>query len=56
LKVMPVVDEYGRECLALETECSITAEEVTEILERLFTERGEPAYILEAVSFGRYHR
>jgi putative transposase len=45
LKVMPVVDEYSRQCLALEMERSITAEGVVEILERLFTERGEPAYI-----------
>jgi putative transposase len=45
LKVMPVVDEYSRECLALEMERSITAEGVVEILDRLFTERGEPAYI-----------
>ncbi len=45
LKMMPVVDEYSRECLALEAERSITAEGVVEILEGLFTERGEPAYI-----------
>ena len=45
LKVMPIVDEYTRECLALETERSITAEDVVETLDRLFTERGEPAYI-----------
>jgi putative transposase len=45
LKVMPIVDEYSRECLALETERSITAEDVVEVLDRLFTERGEPAYI-----------
>ncbi len=45
LKIMPVVDEYSRECLALEAERSITAEDVVEILDRLFTERGEPAYI-----------
>ena len=45
LKIMPVVDEYSRECLALETERSITAKEVVETLDRLFTERGEPAYI-----------
>ena len=45
LKVMPVVDEYSRECLALEAEPSISAEGVVEILNRLFTERGEPAYI-----------
>lgn len=47
LKIMPIVDEYSsRECLALETERSITAEDdVVETLERLFAERGEPAYI-----------
>jgi transposase InsO family protein len=45
LKVMPIVDEYTRECLALEMERSITASEVIETLERLFTERGEPDYI-----------
>ena len=45
LKIMPIVDEYSRECLALEAERSITAEDVVEILDRLFTERGEPAYI-----------
>jgi transposase InsO family protein len=45
LKMLPIVDEYSRECLALEAERSITAEGVVEILDRLFTERGEPAYI-----------
>ncbi len=45
LKVMPVVDEYSRECLALEMKRSITASEVIETLERLFIERGEPEYI-----------
>ena len=45
LKVMPIVDEYSRECLALEMERSITAEDVVEVLGRLFTERGEPDYI-----------
>jgi putative transposase len=45
LKVMPVVDEYSRECLAPEMERSITAEGVVEVLDVLFTQRGEPAYI-----------
>jgi len=45
LKVMPIVDEYGRECLALEMERSITAKDVVRTLDRLFTERGEPDYI-----------
>jgi putative transposase len=43
-KVLPVVDEYSMECLAQEMERSITAEGVVEILDRLFTGRGEPAY------------
>lgn len=45
LKVMPVVDEYSRECLALEMERSITAEDVVTTLARLFAQRGEPDYI-----------
>jgi putative transposase len=45
LKVMPVVDEYTRECLTLGMERSITAEDVIEVLDRLFTERGEPRFI-----------
>jgi transposase InsO family protein len=36
LKVMPVVDEYSRECLALEMKRSITAEDVVEVLDKLF--------------------
>jgi putative transposase len=45
LKIMPIVDEYSRECLALEMERSITASDVVETLDRLFMERGEPEYI-----------
>jgi putative transposase len=45
LKVMPIVDEYTRECLVLETERSITARDVIEVLDELFVERGEPTYI-----------
>ncbi|MCA1738596.1 MAG: IS3 family transposase [Actinobacteria bacterium] len=45
LKIMPIVEEYSRECLALETERSITAEDVVETLARLFTERGAPSFI-----------
>jgi putative transposase len=45
LKMMPIVEEYSRECLALETERSITAEDVVETLARLFTERGAPSFI-----------
>jgi putative transposase len=45
LKMMPVVDEYSRECLALEVERSITSEEVVKTLDRLFAERGTPRFI-----------
>jgi len=45
LKMMPVVDEYSRECLSLEVERSITFEEVVDTLHRLFIERGAPKYI-----------
>jgi putative transposase len=45
LKIMPIVDEYSRECLHLEVERSITAEDVVAILEGLFCQRGEPAFI-----------
>ena len=43
--MMPVVDEHTRECLAIEVERSITAEDVIGILARLFGQRGVPAYI-----------
>ena len=45
LKVMPMVDEYTRECLSLEGERSIEACGVIDTLRRLFIERGEPDYI-----------
>jgi putative transposase len=45
LKMMPVVDEYTRECLAIEVERSITAEEVISTLARLFGQGGAPAFI-----------
>ena len=45
LKIMSIVDEYSRECLHLEVERSITAEDVVAILEGLFCQRGEPVFI-----------
>lgn len=45
LKVMPVVEEYSRECLSLEGERSIKAGDVINTLRRLFVQRGEPDYI-----------
>jgi putative transposase len=45
LKMMPVVDEYTRECLSIDVERSITAEDVVETLASLFCRRGEPSFI-----------
>src|SRR5215211_540309 len=45
LKMMPIVDEYTRECLTIELQRSITAEDVVGTLKHLFEERGEPSYI-----------
>jgi putative transposase len=45
LKMMPVVDEYTRECLSIDVERSITAEDVVASLTSLFCSRGEPTFI-----------
>jgi putative transposase len=45
LKMMPIVDEYTRECLALDVERSITAEDIVRTLATLFKLRGEPTFI-----------
>ena len=45
LKWLVVVDEYTRECLALEVEHSMGAREVITILERLVAERGTPEFL-----------
>jgi putative transposase len=45
LKMMPVVDEYSRECLSIDVERSITAEDVVDRLASLFRGRGRPVFI-----------
>ncbi len=45
LKVLPVVDEYTRECLAMVVGRSLTAADVVRTLARLVAERGGPAYL-----------
>jgi transposase InsO family protein len=45
LKILPVVDEYTRECLTIEVERSMTAEDVVSTLEYLFEVRGVPEHI-----------
>jgi hypothetical protein len=45
LKWLSIVDEYTRECLALEVDRSITAEKVIDVLVDLFRIRGVPKHI-----------
>jgi putative transposase len=45
LKLMPVVDEFTRECHAIEVERSFTAQDVINTLSYLFQVHGEPEYI-----------
>jgi len=45
LRVLVVIDEYTRECLAIRVEPSIPASVVIEVLEWLFLTRGVPKYI-----------
>jgi putative transposase len=45
LKLLAVIDEYTRECLALEVSRSFTAQNVVENLQYLFAVRGRPEYL-----------
>lgn len=45
LRFMPVVDEYTRECLALEVGRGLTAADAVRTLEQLIRERGEPRHM-----------
>jgi transposase InsO family protein len=45
LKFMPIVDEFTRECLAIDVGVSITSQDVISRLSQLFQERGEPAFL-----------
>lgn len=45
LKILAVVDEFTRECLALEAATSIKAPRVRSVLASLFKERGEPKFL-----------
>jgi len=45
LKILPVLDEFSRQCLTIEVERSMTGAEVARVLERLFEEHEEPAFI-----------
>lgn len=45
VKLMPVVDEYTRECLALVAARSITSQDVISVIERVACERGYPDHV-----------
>lgn len=45
LKLMPIVDEYTRECLVLDVQAGITSQDVIRHLDRLFLKRGAPRHI-----------
>jgi len=45
LRVLSVIDECTRECLALHTARKLTAQDLIEVMERLVAERGVPAHI-----------
>lgn len=45
LKLLPVLDEYTRECLALVVGRSLTSRHVVATLDRLIAERGAPAFV-----------
>jgi putative transposase len=45
LKLLTIIDEYSRECLAIDVGRKLTSEQVLERLAQLFVERGTPAYL-----------
>ena len=45
LKMLPVVDEFSRECLTVEVARHFTAADVIRVLDRLFKEHGAPRYL-----------
>ncbi len=45
MRILAMVDEYTRECLALEVKRSLKSEDVLATLAELFVQRGTPTYI-----------
>jgi len=45
LRILSVLDEHTRECLALHTARKLRAEDLIDVMERLVVERGVPAHI-----------
>ena len=48
LKILPVVDEFTRQCLTIEVQRSMTAEDVASVPEGFFERHGEPEQIRSA--------
>jgi putative transposase len=45
LKCLTIIDEFTRECLAIDVAGSIRSQQVIEVLARLISERGAPRYL-----------
>ncbi len=45
LRILSVIDEYTRECVALHVARKLSAQDLIEVMERLVAERGVPAHI-----------
>jgi len=45
LRLLTIIDEYSRECLAIDVGRSLTSDHVMDRLAQLFVERGVPAYL-----------
>jgi transposase InsO family protein len=45
MRMLTIVDEFTRECLAIDVERNLTSEDVMERLTDLFVRRGPPTYI-----------
>ena len=45
LKLLNVIDEFTRECLAIEVARSITADDIASLLDRLVAQRGVPCFL-----------
>lgn len=45
LRMLTVIDEYTRECLAIEVQRGLNSQDVLDVLRDLFVERGTPAYL-----------
>jgi len=45
LKMLPIVDEFSRECLTIEVARHLTANDVIATLDKLFKDHGAPRYL-----------